>query len=201
MNKRTSRTLDVNIEKRVIHGLVDDFLRPLVALPVEHHGHAATLHDGSDISEVQIYQAWNCDRLDYSLDYLSNQLIHDAEGLFEGEIGNELEKPVIVQYEDRIRSAPKKVETLQSTLHPHLPLDGEWRGDDRNDESTDPLGLRCHHGRYACPSPPSEARSHEYQIRPIHDLGNHAPASLSGLAAHMGVAPCSETSCDVSSNE
>ena len=113
-----------------------------------------------------------------------------AEGLFEGEIGNELEKSVIVQYEDRIRSAPKKVETLQSTLHPHLPLNSEWRGDDRNHESTHSLGLRRYHGRYTGPSPPSEASSHEYKICSIHDLGYDAPASLSGLTAHVGVSPC-----------
>ena len=67
---------------------MDDLFGSSVTLTVEHHGDAATLHDGADIRKVEVDEAGQRDGFDDALDNLGNQLVHDAEGLIQWEIGN-----------------------------------------------------------------------------------------------------------------
>ena len=112
-----------------------------------------------------------------------------------------MEQAIVVQNQDRIGSLPNEVQALQGPLHPLAPLNVEWCGDDCDDESAGPLGLLCNDGGDTGPGSSSQSRCDEDQVRSVNDLGDHVPAGLCASPAHDWIPSCTETPCDVSSDQ
>src|SRR5438309_2044501 len=98
VNQSPVRPAVVDLEERIIQGVGDDPSGVVLrVLSVEHGRRPAGLEDRADVTEVQVDQRGDRDRFGDALDDLADQVVHHREGLFDGEVRDEVQEAVVVE--------------------------------------------------------------------------------------------------------
>ena len=178
-----------------------DFLGALVRFTVQHHRHATVGHDGPHVSEIEVDERRQGDGLDDALDDLCDQLVHDGEGLLDGQVRHVVEQAVVVEDQHRVRHAAQRFEALERPRFAVVAFDVEGRGHDADDQRTRGLGFLGHHRSDAGARAAAQAAGDEHEVRAADDALDHLATGFRTAASGRGVTPGPEAAGDVAPDE
>jgi hypothetical protein len=99
-----------------------------------------------------------------------------------------VEKSIIIEDEDCICCLSQQVKALESALHAHTALDGEWSCDNRYDERPRALCLFSDYWRDTSTGPTAQSGGDEYEVSPRDDPSDDIASGLRTAAASDWVA-------------
>ena len=201
VDQRAAGSGHVHVQQRVVEGFVHDFLGALVRFAVEHHRDATVGHDGPHVGEIEVDERGQGDGLDDALDDLCNQLVHDREGLLDGQVRHVVQQAVVVEDQHRVRDAAQRFEALERPCLAVVALDVEGRGHDADHQRASGLGFLGHDRRDAGPRAAAQAAGDEHQVRAADDALDHLATGLRTAASNRGVTPGPKAAGDVAPDQ
>src|SRR3989338_7436993 len=106
----------VNVQQSVVERVFHDIFHALGALRFadRNHAHSAVGHHGSDVREIQVDERRGGDCFGNAANRPCDDFVRDVERLVDGQIGDYLDEPVVVDYDERVHLLLERFNSLVS---------------------------------------------------------------------------------------
>ena len=195
INQHRARAVDVGFKQRALDGVLGSLHHAVFTLAGAdaHMGQAAGLHDGLDVSEVQIDKGRHGDQVADALDALAQHVVGDAEGLQHGgALRDHLKQTVVGDHDQRIHALLEVDHAHLGVLHALLALKSKGLGDHRDGQAVEIAGDFRHDGGCARAGSAAHAGRNKNQIRALERLRNFLAAFFRRAAAHIRHCACAQ---------
>ncbi len=149
-----------------MHRRLDAVVVILIGLAYAHEGHPAFLHNGLDVSVVQVDQAGFGDDLRKPLYGLHEDLVGHLEGGVHGKLGDQLQKLVVRHHDGGVAHMAELVQAQHGVLRSNGPFGLERERHHADGERADLLlGNGCHIVSGAGAGAAAHAGGDEHDVR------------------------------------
>ncbi len=159
-----------------------------------HEGGAGILHDGADISEVDVHDTRPGDEVGNPLHALSQDIVDDAKG------GDERRLPVDDREKLVVRDGDERIDAVLQIIQRFIgdgtalgAFEGERSRDDTDGEGAELFGGLRDDGGRAGTGPAAEATGDEHHVGAFQDFLDLIAVLFRGLTADLGIHPGAES--------